>query len=216
MFGLVRIPRETFLALGDSVKQRIYTDANPLVRWIFWKRLEGLLALARGLPTRRALDFGCGEGAFLPTLCANFAQVVGIDLDVRAAGSIAKEYRLSNLTLVRARAQKLPLADREFDLVVAADVLEHFPELDSAVDELERVLAPGGRLVVSAPSENVLYEWGRKIFGFAKPDDHYHVPEDIEAALGRRLRLAGKRYLPLNLRKEISAFVLFAFSKPRT
>ena len=216
MSGLVRIPRQKFLELGDSVKQRIYTDANPLVRWIFWKRLEGLLALASGLPTRRALDFGCGEGAFLPTLCATFARVVGVDLDVRAAESIAKDYRLANLTLVRARAPQLPLADGLFDLVVAADVLEHLPELDSVVEGLERVLAPGGRLVVSAPSENLLYEWGRKIFGFTKPEDHYHVPEDIEAALGRRLRLAGKRYLPVDLREEVSAFVLLAFSKPPT
>lgn len=213
MSELVRIPRRTLLQFGGLIHQRVYTNANPLVRWIFWRRLAGLLELAEGVRRARALDFGCGEGAFLPSLSRSFEQVVAVDLDVSAAGGLARLYRLENTLLVQARSPELPFSDGAFDFIVAADVLEHFLDLGPAAAELDRVLAPGGRLVVSAPSENIFYAIGRKVFGFRKPEDHFHEPEDIERALRQHLSLEAKHYLPVHLFPETSAFVLLALGK---
>jgi ubiquinone/menaquinone biosynthesis C-methylase UbiE len=127
---------------------------------------------------------------------------------------VAGYYRLDNLTLLEAQAPQLPFAEGMFDFVVAADVLEHLQDLEPTVKELARVLAPGGRLVVSAPSENVLYAVGRKLFGFTKPEDHYHQPRQIERTLAEHLRLEQKRFLPLNWFEGTSAFVLYSFGKP--
>jgi SAM-dependent methyltransferase len=200
----------------ELVHQRIYTNSNPLVRWIFWKRLEGLAEFSRDAKRGRVLDFGCGEGAFLPSLCRLFRDVVAVDVDVAAARALAGHYRLQNVALLRAQAPLLPFAKGTFDFIVAADVLEHLHDLDPVVEELDRLLVPGGRLVISAPSENVLYAVGRKLFGFTKPEDHYHEPRDIEESLARHLKLQQKRYLPLDLYEGLSAFVLFSFDKPNT
>lgn len=213
MYRLVRIPRRTLLQYRALIHQRAYTNANPLVRWIFWKRLDGLLRYARDVHRHRALDFGCAEGAFLPSLSRAFERVVAVDMDVAAAQAVSRHYRLANTSVVCAKAPHLPFPDASFDFIVAADVLEHLLDLSPVAAELDRVLAPGGRLVVSAPSENVFYALGRKVFGFTKPEDHYHEPEDIERALRRHLELHHKRYLPVNLVAGTAAFVLLSLSK---
>ena len=61
-----------------------------------------MLKFSREVRRERALDFGCGEGAFLPSLCRSFVNVVGVDMDVAAAGAVAGHYGLNNLSLLRA------------------------------------------------------------------------------------------------------------------
>jgi SAM-dependent methyltransferase len=207
----IKYPRDTLLQYERLIHQRIYTNANPLVRWIFWRRLAKLLEFSSAVERGRVLDFGCGEGAFLPSLCSNFKDVVAVDVDVAAARALAGHYGLDNLSILKARAPTLPFADGIFDFIVAADVLEHVRDLDPVVKELARLLAPGGRLVISAPSENVLYEVGRKIFGFTKPDDHFHTPRDIEKRLSLHFELHHRRLFPLPVLQGLSAFVLFSF-----
>ena len=89
MSEFIKCPRDTLLQHEGLIHQRIYTNANPLVRWIFWKRLATLLKFSREVERRRVLDFGCGEGAFLPSLCRNFKDVVAVDVDVAAAGQVS-------------------------------------------------------------------------------------------------------------------------------
>jgi 2-polyprenyl-3-methyl-5-hydroxy-6-metoxy-1,4-benzoquinol methylase len=215
MSDLVVVPRATLARFEDLVKQRIYTNANPLVRWIFWRRLALLLDFSDEVGRGRALDFGCGEGAILPSLCRRFGKVAAVDLEISAAQALSRLYRLENLSLLQARAPELPFGAGVFDFIVAADVLEHLQDLEQVVTELHRLLAPEGRLVVSAPSENLLYELGRKIFGFTKPDDHYHSPPQIEKELKRHFSLRHKRYLPLNWSETTSAFVLLSLGPNR-
>jgi len=211
---LVVVPRRTFLQFEDLIQQRVYTNPNPLVRWIFWRRLAALLRFSDEVDHDRALDFGCGEGAFLPTLCGRFRTVLAVDLNVGAARKLATHYRLRNVNLLEARAPGLPFDDGSFDFIVAADVMEHLRDLEPVVKELHRVLSPRGRLVISAPSENLFYEVGRKVFGFTKPDDHFHTPRGIESILERHFDLRHKKFLPLNLFEAASAFVLLSLGKP--
>ena len=137
---------------------------------------------------------------------------VGESPDVRSVRTAA----VHGVKLAGNARQVRPEDFRTFDFIVAADVLEHLRDLEPVVEELNRLLVPGGRLVISAPSENVLYAVGRKLFGFTKPEDHYHEPRDIEESLARHLKLQQKRYLPLDLYEGLSAFVLFSFGKPNT
>ena len=50
-----------------------------------------------------------------------------------------------------ANALSLPFADNTFDVVICSEVLEHIPDYQSALGEIERVLAPGGTFVASVP-----------------------------------------------------------------
>jgi SAM-dependent methyltransferase len=63
-----------------------------------------------------------------------------------------------------------PFADGEFDRVVAAEVLEHIPADIQAIDELARVLRPGGTLAVSVP------RWFPEIVNWKLSDDYHNTP----------------------------------------
>jgi 2-polyprenyl-6-hydroxyphenyl methylase / 3-demethylubiquinone-9 3-methyltransferase len=106
----------------------------------------GFFLAALGDPRGRlVLDAGCGGGLVAKGLAAAGATVVGLD---RSLGSLGVARRAVGERFLPAggRLERLPFADGRFDGVVAADVLEHVPDLPAAVAELGRVLAPGGVL----------------------------------------------------------------------
>jgi SAM-dependent methyltransferase len=98
-------------------------------------------------PNSRILDLGCGGGLLFPhDYRAAGRYVVGTDLDdalwtneVIDAGVVAV-------------AEGLPFADSSFDLVYSRYVFEHLPDPASALREIARVLAPGGRCVILTPN----------------------------------------------------------------
>ncbi|HZD71325.1 MAG TPA: bifunctional 2-polyprenyl-6-hydroxyphenol methylase/3-demethylubiquinol 3-O-methyltransferase UbiG [Actinomycetes bacterium] len=111
-------------------------------------RLAFYLDALGDLRGRRVLDAGCGGGLVARALAETGAVVVGVD---RSLGSLrvargAVGPRGGLFHPVRGRLERLPFADSAFDAVVAADVLEHIPDLPAAVGEIARILTPGGSL----------------------------------------------------------------------
>ncbi len=96
--------------------------------------------------------------------------------------------------------QDLPFPDREFDLVVAAWVLFHLPELDRGLAEIARVLMPGGRLVAVTNSEHHLAE-ARSLAGFSMAGQMTFSRENGQAAL--------RRYFPLVERTDVDGTLTF-------
>jgi 2-polyprenyl-6-hydroxyphenyl methylase / 3-demethylubiquinone-9 3-methyltransferase len=95
---------------------------------------------------RRALDAGCGTGVCCPALAERSDQVVGLDLSfgsLRTAGSVF------GVRACQGSLLKLPLPSHSFDLVFCWGVIHHTSDPRRALDELARVLAPGGTLVVA-------------------------------------------------------------------
>jgi ubiquinone/menaquinone biosynthesis C-methylase UbiE len=72
-----------------------YTHANPLIRRLFWKRLDMAIGLAEIRPTDRVLDFGTGSGILLPTLQQQARSVSATDLDVSPSQGLARTMNLS-------------------------------------------------------------------------------------------------------------------------
>jgi SAM-dependent methyltransferase len=93
------------------------------------------------------LDVGCGEGQ-LARMAAPLAQaVVGVD---PSAAQLAEAVRRGGgVSYLRGRAEALPFRDASFDVVTVCLVLEHILDLDRVLDELARVIAPGGRLLLA-------------------------------------------------------------------
>lgn len=189
MAPFVRIPEQLLksVAAGRTGTPTLYHTGPPLVRYFFRMRLERLHRLLAASPARRTscLDFGGGAGVLLPTLAGMFAQVTCIDLEIVEAERIVESYQLANVRLVRADIQSAALAQAPFDVIVAADVLEHFRDLEPPIAALARWLAPGGFLITSLPSESGFYRLLRRIFRVAPPPDHFHSGEHVELALAR-------------------------------
>jgi ubiquinone/menaquinone biosynthesis C-methylase UbiE len=92
---------------------------------------------------RRVLEVGCGVGALLPHLqkAAPWSLIVGLD---RAEGMLALAPR--EFPLLVGDAAELPFADGSIDAVVMAFMLFHLPRPAAGLDEVWRVLRPGGRV----------------------------------------------------------------------
>ena len=112
-------------------------------------------------PGDRVLDLGCGFGRHAFEAARRGAAVVALDAgpdevaQVRAtlgamvdAGELAAVHPV---TAVQGDALALPFADATFDRVIASEVLEHIPDDVAAMQELARVLRPGGAMAVTVP-----------------------------------------------------------------
>jgi predicted TPR repeat methyltransferase len=167
---------------------RLYFYPIRFVRKFFWARLKAIhRSMMATVPQRRtAIDFGCGSGVFLPTLANSFELVQGIDIEASEAKEIVSAYKLQNVRLINADIYNLNDAQIEkADAIVAADVLEHFKDLEVPALRIHEWLKDDGYLFTSGPSENVLTRWGRKLGGIEKPWDHYHTGYEVEEFLER-------------------------------
>jgi 2-polyprenyl-6-hydroxyphenyl methylase/3-demethylubiquinone-9 3-methyltransferase len=129
-------------------------------------RVDFYLQALGNLRGRVVLDAGCGGGLVARELAAAGATVVGMD---RSGGSLRVARRAVGTPFrpVQGRLERLPFADEAFQVVVAADVLEHVPDLPAATAELARVLAPGGSLVFDTINRTG-WAWFTAVFGLER------------------------------------------------
>jgi 2-polyprenyl-3-methyl-5-hydroxy-6-metoxy-1,4-benzoquinol methylase len=145
-----------------------YSHLNPLINWLFWQRLRTAMNfIEKHAPYENVLDFGCGSGVMLPFLAQHSRQVTAIDIDLLPVESLKKYIPLAeNVRVLDAKQISLPqLTPKSFDLINALDVLEHVDDLSTTLRDLLNLLKPGGRLVISGPTENTFYKIGRKLAG---------------------------------------------------
>lgn len=98
----------------------------------------------------RVLEVGVGMGADLVRFARAGADVSGVDLTDRAIDCTRRRLSGEGLSahLQTADAEHLPFPDKSFDVVYSWGVLHHTPDTAGALQECQRVLAPGGRLAV--------------------------------------------------------------------
>src|SRR5579863_1876033 len=111
------------------------------------------LALMDLKPGQRVLDLGCGAGWASRLLAqmvgdgAEPGQVVGLDVSdemVRRARTNSKQFE--NILFVVGSAQKIPWQEDFFDKVLSVESFYYYGDQDGALDEVRRVMAPGGEL----------------------------------------------------------------------
>jgi 2-polyprenyl-3-methyl-5-hydroxy-6-metoxy-1,4-benzoquinol methylase len=199
----IQIPIDTLKQVyRDHSKTTLYFSRNPIIRSIFWNRLKTLHAFIRDAhhPKHHVVDFGGGNGVFLPSLAKLFEQVTCIDRDTKRASQMAEVFHIKNVTLLSGDLNDALSLEEPVDAIVAADVLEHFKDLAPPVNSIARWLKDGGALYTSLPTENFFYTVLRTIFHVTKPEDHYHSGYEVEQFLSRHgFRHVKRRYLPLRL-----------------
>jgi SAM-dependent methyltransferase len=132
--------------------------------------LEGGLG-PRDWAGSRVLDLGCGDGAIAAAFAGAGGRVVAMDLDpwrVDNTRRLADDQPGARLDVVSADGHRLPFARDAFDLVILSDLIEHVKDPGRVMEEVTRVLAPGGAVYVSVPNRLSLVN--------VVSDPHYNVP----------------------------------------
>jgi len=145
-----------------------YTNPNPLMRWLVWKRVEVLFSIINSLDLQKSsvLDFGCGYGLFLPLLAEKSKRIIAFDLDVKELSKMGESSGWKNIIYLDDYYQLASMGNY-FDLILASEVLEHVSDLENKIVDFSKLLTPKGILLVSGPSENILYKFGRKLAGYS-------------------------------------------------
>jgi arsenite methyltransferase len=112
-------------------------------------------ALGRIAPGEVVLDLGCGAGTDLliaAQMTGPDGRVIGVDMTTtmldRARDS-AREMGLASVELHESLIEALPLEAASVDIVISNGVIDLVPDKDAVLDEIDRVLRPGGRLQVA-------------------------------------------------------------------
>lgn len=129
---------------------------------------------------RRVLDAGCGTAYGARLLAEGGArEVVGVDIAQSVLAAVAPSMPES-VRLAPGDLRALDFEDGRFDLVVCFEVIEHVTDPSTVLDELVRVLASGGLLLISSPNRGV-YPAGNA------HHLHEYTPAELEAELSARL-----------------------------
>jgi SAM-dependent methyltransferase len=134
---------------------RDYVDARTLKLATMRRRLPVILKYARG---PRLLDVGCAAGFFIEAALDAGFDAVGIELSPMAI-ELARPTVRGRITCGDVNVL-LASEARQFDVVTAFDIIEHTLDPAAFLDDIGRVLAPGGLLVVSTPDTG---HWLRRI-----------------------------------------------------
>ena len=151
----------------EAMDELWWDPAGPaaILHAINQPRVGFYLEAVGDLGGRLVLDAGCGGGLVARELAAAGAIVVGVD---RSLGSLGVARRAvgdrGRFGPAQGRLERLPFTTGSFDAVVAADVLEHLPDLPAAVAELARVLAPGGSFLFDTVNRTP-WSWFTAVFG---------------------------------------------------
>lgn len=159
---------------------------TPIGRLIKTYELQLLLELLAPEPGEKILDVGCGTGIFTRDVLKSKVEITGIDLSfqmLKCAGIRLKNHFYS----ICADMTQLPFETGFFDRVFSMTAVEFVPELELAVNELNRVTRKGGTVVLT--TLNSLSPWAERRLKKAEKghplfkDIYFRSPDDLRACL---------------------------------
>ena len=182
---------------------------RPLTGRLYRGRLRLASDLLGDGPFDALVEVGYGSGVFLPELARRTTRLAGLEIHDAAdrvaamLESLGAEAELRHGSLF-----DMPFETGEFDALVCLSVLEHVRELDGALDEIRRVLAPGGVAVLGFPVRNIFTDTFFRLVGYDPRRIHPSSHADILAAAERHpgFELERRAHLPPVLPLDLAAY----------
>jgi SAM-dependent methyltransferase len=181
----------------NSGAQGLINQVYKVARFFTVRRKVALITRLNGGRKGRLLDYGCGTGHFLAGAKKAGWQVAGLEPNdlarQDAAGRVGQP--------IQEPSALGTLAPGSFDVVTLWHVLEHVHTLNETLEQLIRVLKPGGKLLIAVPNVESLdaQHYGPDWAAYDVPRHLYHFsPATMRELLGRH-GLAVRQTLPLAL-----------------
>jgi 2-polyprenyl-3-methyl-5-hydroxy-6-metoxy-1,4-benzoquinol methylase len=189
-----------------------YAHKNPIIDFIFWKRIDIAFneVISDKIINKNILDFGCGTGVLSYHLSKSGYSMTAIDLDMSPKNQLSEYITYpDNINFIEGDILKLNF-DKKFDSIIALDVLEHIPleVLPVFLKRFDDLLSPNGKIIISGPTENVLYKIGRFLAGSDFTGSYHETNIDLikkEFLKVYKVRVVKKLYFPFTLFEIFSA-----------
>jgi ubiquinone/menaquinone biosynthesis C-methylase UbiE len=136
-----------------------------------------------GFAGRDLLEVGCGMGSDLLQFARGGARVTGLDYTPRSIEISRRRFAVYGVPgrFMVGDAENLPFPDASFDVVYSNGVLHHTPDTQRAIDEILRILRPGGVAKIMLYHRHSLYYWFSIILkhGIVRGELARSTPEEI-------------------------------------
>lgn len=157
----------------EGTSKLIGTEGRPFPAWLSFhlnNRFrrhshppEGIIDALGLRATDAVLDFGCGPGFYAVPFAKVAREVVAVDLQpemLQKASQYAEKNRVKIKT-IQSNGQTIPIPDGSFDMIFLSGVYHELTEKKQVLAELNRVLKPGGRIVIRERTEDRHFSPGR-------------------------------------------------------
>jgi len=157
------------------------------------------------------LDMGSSTGIIDNFLANHFIKVTGVDIDEEAVDYAIRTFHKNNLDFRTADAMDLAFADNSFNVVVCTHIYEHVPDAQTMINEIFRVLKPGGICYFAAGNRLSLIEPHYKLPLLSilpRPVAHLYMK-----IAGRGSHYHEKHLMLPGLKKLASPFIIHDYTK---
>lgn len=153
----------------NSFSSKLIFNIRLLVDFQF-NTIYGLLKKEMPHFTGKVVDIGCGNSPFKHLIKSEKAQYIGLDVEE------AKYFDYANPEVIYFDGENLPFDDNSIDYFICTEVIEHIPDPTKLISEMQRVLKPTGKGIITLP-------WSAR-FHFAPYDYHRYTPSMLKQLFG--------------------------------
>lgn len=185
---------ENYISHSDTQKGFI-NKAYHIIRKRTLLQKKELIEKETGKSSGKLLDIGCGTGAFLHAMQVGGWACTGLEPDDAARKRAIEQYNLS----VSPADEIYNLPGETYDAVTMWHVLEHVHDLNGYVNQLKKIIKPGGKIFIAVPNYTSFdaKHYGKNWAAYDVPRHLYHFSPKSMDALMQRHGLQVKKTLPM-------------------
>ena len=183
---------ENYISHSDT-KKGLINALYHTVRKFTLLRKRNLIKKYTGIGEGKILDIGCGSGAFLNTMRFSDWEITGLEPDESARKKAKEVYGLQ----IDPSEKLFQLEPKSYDAITMWHVLEHVHKLNDYLDQLKKLLKPGGKIFIAVPNYTSYDadKYGKDWAAYDVPRHLYHFsPKAMNGLLTRHgLQLTGMK-----------------------
>jgi ubiquinone/menaquinone biosynthesis C-methylase UbiE len=160
---------ENSLLLQDETSEKYFRFSTRRITGIFIEKI--ILQLKKNNP-KTILDIGCGTGYITDIINRSMnANIICCDMNSNCISFAKTQFHLETII---ADISNLPFKNSSFDMVLAIEIIEHLPDLESAINEMKRVTKKN--VIITVPNDPYFmianFLRGKNLKSFGNPPDH--------------------------------------------
>ena len=210
----LRLPDRKLLSKTNDVDYFYWNYQFP-IKYIQRYRFKSIIKLMDVEIYDNLLEIGTGSRIFLPELSAHCRKLYAIDIHER----IEIVQKFCNDEQINAEVSKCSIEitnfpENFFDAIIGVSVLEFIPDFQLAINEIKRIMKPGGIFVTICPQKSFLLDLVLSCFSAKSPDEEFvNSRLEISPMLEKSFKVLKKRIFPPFLGKVLPVYISYKLRK---